>query len=115
MRTIEAHVFARGFAYRFGGDEYVLLLPNNDLKSGLALLHVIRREVSGLEYEGINEKTTVSMGVCCIPPNCRYTDNQVLRFAEVAKNFAKQRGKDCIAKYPEDSFQEDSLAIDELS
>lgn len=27
MRTIEAHVFARGFAYRFGGDEYVLLIP----------------------------------------------------------------------------------------
>ena len=27
MAALEAHVYSRGFAYRFGGDEYVVLLP----------------------------------------------------------------------------------------
>jgi hypothetical protein len=33
MAAIEAHVYSRGYAYRIGGDEYVLLLPNLDKDS----------------------------------------------------------------------------------
>ncbi len=61
MRAVETEMFIRGFAYRFGGDEYVTLLPNADTEQAIAVHNSIRVAVAGLAYTGIARKTTVSL------------------------------------------------------
>jgi hypothetical protein len=43
MSQLEAHVFNHGFAYRHGGDEFVLVLPNMSLEVVTVFLDTLRR------------------------------------------------------------------------
>ena len=97
MRALEALVFARGKAYRFGGDEYVVLLPNHDFASAALLLLDFQRRLRSLKYPGIEDHVTVSVGMYCIDSNSPLTDEEVLASANLAKNEAKNRGRDRIA------------------
>ena len=50
MRLIEAHVFQHGFAYRYGGDEYMILLPNLSKPLAINFLESLRNAISGTKY-----------------------------------------------------------------
>jgi diguanylate cyclase (GGDEF)-like protein len=99
MRRIEAEMFMRGFAYRFGGDEYVTLLPNADRTEATTVHNTIRNAVRGLRYPGITKMTTVSVGLCEVEPDSFWTGQEILGRANAAKNFAKSSGKDRVATY----------------
>jgi len=45
-KTAMACVKGTGEAFRTGGDEFVLLLPNHTLQEGLAVAERLRREVN---------------------------------------------------------------------
>src|SRR2546425_702086 len=66
MRTLEAHTLFHGHTYRFGGDEYMVLLPNMSFDHGMNFLADLPRKLSVLDYGEITEKTTVSIGVCIV-------------------------------------------------
>jgi diguanylate cyclase (GGDEF)-like protein len=97
MRRIEAHVFARGYAYRYGGDEYVLLLNNVTEDEALASMDRLRQDLAALSYEGIQRKATVSIGVVIVRPECHLTGHEIEHAAERAKDFAKQSGRNRVA------------------
>jgi diguanylate cyclase (GGDEF)-like protein len=59
MRCVEAELFARGFAYRIGGDEYMTLLPNMEMEDAVGVLNKIRVNLAALQYAGIKSRTTV--------------------------------------------------------
>jgi diguanylate cyclase (GGDEF)-like protein len=105
MATLEAHVYGRGYAYRFGGDEYTVLLPNADTATGLRILSEFQDRLKDLDYRGIARRTTVSMGMCEILPETSLTNAELLRRAEQAKNFAKKSGRNCIATYRDPYFE----------
>lgn len=111
MRALEAAVFARGYAYRYGGDEYAILLPNADEDAAVLTLESIRMAVQNLTYRGVDEHTTVSIGMCCLPPDCFLTDREAESRANAAKNFAKEHGKNRIASYRGSLFRPDDLFI----
>lgn len=90
MQTIEAHVYHHGYAYRQGGEEYLILLPSLSRELVLAFLDELRRKLAGLEYPETQEKTTVSIGVCIAPPDCPFTDRELLERANQAKKEAKK-------------------------
>lgn len=106
MATLEAHVFARGFAYRFGGDEYAVLLPNTDTPMGTQILGDFRCKIKELKYWGIDEKTTVSIGFCVVRPDCHFTNQELLQFAAAAKDFAKESGRDCVATFSDPLYRQ---------
>jgi len=62
MEAIEAHIFTHGRAYRYGGDEYVLLLPNMDAGLGGFFLEQLRRRLADMSYPETTARTTVSIG-----------------------------------------------------
>jgi diguanylate cyclase (GGDEF)-like protein len=99
MQAIEAHVFHHGYAYRQGGDEYLVLLPSLSKPLSIAFLDELHCKLAGLSYPEIEEKTTVSIGLCIADPDCPLTDRELLDRANRAKQFAKQKGKNCIATY----------------
>ena len=98
MMEIEAQVFNRGLAYRFAGDEYVLLLPNLRIDEAIAVLKDFQEKLAGLSFPGIKRNPTVSMGVCTGDEDCLLTDMEILEAANRGKNHAKDQGKDCIAE-----------------
>jgi diguanylate cyclase (GGDEF)-like protein len=99
MQTLEAHVYHHGFAYRQGGDEYLVLLPSLSKKLAIAFLDELRCNLAALQYPDISEAPTVSVGVCCAEPDCPLTDRELRDRANQAKKFAKDHGKNRIATY----------------
>ena len=104
MAALEAHVYVRGFAYRFGGDEYAVLLPNTDTKMGAEILADLQRRLEKIQYQGIKQNPTVSIGFCEIRSDCHFTNRELLNLSEKAKNFAKREGRNCMATYSDSLF-----------
>ncbi len=99
MQTIEAHLYHHGFAYRQGGDEYLILLPSLSKQFALDFLDELRRKLAELQYPEIDGSTTVSIGVCVVGPDCPLTDRELRDRANQAKNYAKKEGKNRLATY----------------
>lgn len=97
LELIEAWIFARGHAYRFGGDEYVLLLPNASRKMAIAMLDELRRRVLDARFRAKDVRLSITQGVCRVDPACALTDREILARANNAKAFAKSARKGSIA------------------
>lgn len=111
MELLEAHAFAHGHAYRFGGDEYVMLLPNAEGEDGQRLVRRFQAALYELPLPGIEPPLTVSAGICPVGPDCILTDREVLERANRAKNHAKAKGKDAVAWYEGELYREEQLVV----
>lgn len=92
MESIEAHVFSHGHAYRFGGDEYLLTLPNMAQSFAELFLMELQHRILHASYRGIDGAPTISIGLCVVDMDCFLTDREVLERANWAKNVAKTQG-----------------------
>src|SRR5207247_1311212 len=63
-QALEAHVYHHGYAYRQGGDEYLVLLPSLSKEFAIAFLDELRLKLASLKYPEIDGSTTVSIGLC---------------------------------------------------
>jgi diguanylate cyclase (GGDEF)-like protein len=113
MRTLEAHVFGRGHAYRQGGDEYLAILPNAGQQEALQILAGFQRRLTDVPYPGIEERPTVSIGFMVIDQDSCLTSSEARGYANAAAAFAKeQQGKGCIATAEDHSaFRGDFIVI----
>jgi diguanylate cyclase (GGDEF)-like protein len=66
--TLLGVVEAKGHAYRYGGEELCLLLPNFEVGEAVALAERARSQIAALHYERIPERVTASFGVAACPP-----------------------------------------------
>jgi diguanylate cyclase (GGDEF)-like protein len=97
MEILEAHSFAHGHAYRFGGDEYVLVLPNMTSEGAVAFVRGLQQRLAEASFVGIERAPTVSVGLVVVDVDCWLIDREVLGLANEAKNHAKARRKGSIA------------------
>ncbi len=111
MQLLEAHSFAHGHAYRLGGDEFGVLLPNVDAAAALAFAAGFARALAVLRYPGIDERPTVSTGLVTVGPDCFLTEREVQERADRAKAFAKLAGKRCVAGYASEIMREADLVL----
>ena len=107
MRALEAHVHRRGRAYRFGGDEYGLLLYNTSSDEAAGSLERLRKVIEALQFIGTGDQLciTLSMGFILVAPGCHLTDREVESFAANAKQEAKRGGKNCVATFDPPWFE----------
>lgn len=96
LELLEAWVFGHGHAYRFGGDEYVVLLPNVSTQLATTLLDDLRRRVATCRFRAADVRLSISTGVVVIDPDCHLTDREVLASANAAKSKAKAQRKGSI-------------------
>lgn len=83
-------------AARFGGEEFVLLLPHVSLDQAVQLAEKIRREVCELKIEhnfSSHGIITLSLGVCSLIPRSNLKKEDLLLLADEAMYQSKNRGK----------------------
>lgn len=89
-------------ACRFGGEEFIVLLPNCSLKDAARRADDVRRRVSALrvEHEGlILAGPTISCGVAAFPDHGTTSDG-LIHMADQALYMAKTRGRDQVVVAP---------------
>lgn len=83
---------------RYGGDEFIILLPGQNQASALELVRRMRQTLNQarlLEEEGLDLGVTASFGIATMPQDARDKDTLLL-IADRAMFRGKGRGKDCI-------------------
>ncbi len=97
--ALKAHCRLIDFAFRYGGDEFVLLLPQTSKENALNVarrLHKLIREGVWLEQEGLNIRLTPSLGVASYPVDSR-TKEGLLHLADEAMYLVKNTNRDSVA------------------
>ena len=93
----------RDFLARFGGEEFVLILPDTDQIAAAAIAahcrNMINQEQIPHEMSKIGKWLTISMGVATIAPTKE--DDAITFIGQVDKLLyqAKQNGRNCIVKH----------------
>ncbi len=88
------------FAARFGGDEFVIILPDGDKEAGLRVVQEIRARVSQVRARGDTAEMSVSLsvGIAEIGPEVSLAigHDEVLAVADAALLEAKRAGGDAV-------------------
>lgn len=87
---------------RYGGEEFIILLPNASLKDTLSVVSRIKRDIEKEEilYEGKRIKITASFGVTGLDTLKNEDLNTFLSRADEALYRAKMEGRNCIRVAP---------------
>ena len=86
-------------AFRYGGDEFVVLLPQTSKENALGVarrLHKLIREAVWLKDTGIDAHVTASVGVAAYPSDSR-TKAELLHLADEAMYLVKNTTRDSVA------------------
>jgi diguanylate cyclase (GGDEF)-like protein len=97
--ALKEHCRLIDFAFRYGGDEFVILLPQTAKDSALNVarrLHKLVRETTWLIPEGLNIRLTPSVGVASYPVDSR-TKEGLLHLADEAMYLVKNTKRDSVA------------------
>jgi len=86
-------------ATRFGGEEFVLILPGTNAFGAKLAAERVRRAISQVQFEGPQEPftVTVSFGVTSVVgPGCGGLSKQLFKQADEALYVAKGNGRNCV-------------------
>ncbi|HTS12350.1 MAG TPA: sensor domain-containing diguanylate cyclase [Candidatus Limnocylindrales bacterium] len=86
-------------AFRYGGDEFVVLLPQTSKENALGVarrLHKLIRDTIWLKEPGLNVRITSSVGVASYPTDSR-TKAELLHLADEAMYLVKNTTRDSVA------------------
>jgi diguanylate cyclase (GGDEF)-like protein len=87
------------FAFRYGGDEFVILLPQTSKENAINVarrLHRLIRDTVWLQKEGLNIHITPSVGLAAYPADSK-TKEGLLHLADEAMYVVKNTNRDNVA------------------
>lgn len=94
--TLQAHMRPNDVAARFGGEEFVVLLPETSRREARAIAERLRQEVKQAEVRHSNgghlPGITISIGIASLEPDM--TEQALLSSADLALYQAKEGGRD---------------------
>ena len=101
--TIKSNLRLIDYAFRYGGDEFVVLLPQTGKESAMVVARRLRdvfRTVSFLKGDGLNLNIRASMGVATYPEDAK-TAHEIIRQADEMMYAVKNTTRDnvSIAQY----------------
>ena len=91
-----------GFAGRYGGEEFCLLLPNTGAGRALEIGEMVRAAVQNLAMPhatSLHQTVTVSVGVACTKPNAAQQPGDLIEAADAALYAAKRRGRNAVVEH----------------
>jgi diguanylate cyclase (GGDEF)-like protein len=91
-----------GFAGRYGGEEFCLLLPNTGALKALEIGETVRATVQGLALPHVTssyQTVTVSVGVAATLPSDSQSPGDLVEAADAALYAAKHRGRNTVVEH----------------
>jgi len=88
---------SKGIAYRWGGDEFCVLLENHSLDEAQVVAERIRREVRDLKIDGLSDGLSTSVGVATYPESTE-NSSELLALSDRAMYESKRAGGNCVTK-----------------
>ncbi len=100
LKAVASHLESakppEAFVARYGGDEFVMMLPNTDLEAAKALAKDLAVSIKELTYEGIETTLNVSLGLGTTIPKAPNTCLDFLAFVDQQLYESKNKGKNQI-------------------
>ena len=93
-RTMNANVRHEDMCFRYGGEEFVILLPGQSLPHATVVAERIREAYRGVSASDLGPGCTVSLGVAEFREGD--TPNTLLARGDAALYQAKEKGRDCV-------------------
>ena len=102
--AIRGDIRVTDVAARYGGDEFVLMLPETDMTGAILVAEKVRVDISriALPQNGAVVRTSASIGIVSFPDDGR-TSAELMRRADLAMYEAKRRGRDQIVRFARDT------------
>jgi diguanylate cyclase (GGDEF)-like protein len=91
-----------GFAGRYGGEEFCLLLPNTGAARAREIGELVRKAVwdQAMPHStSVHQIVTVSVGVACTKPNDTQQPGDLIEAADAALYAAKHRGRNAVVEH----------------
>jgi diguanylate cyclase (GGDEF)-like protein len=91
-----------GFAGRYGGEEFCLLLPNTAADRAMEIGEMVRAAVQDIAMPHATssyQTVTVSVGVACTKPNDTQQPGDLIEAADAALYAAKHRGRNAVVEH----------------
>jgi len=89
---------------RYGGEEFMALLPETDAEDGLVFVERVRREVARTPFQIGREEPlhmTISAGIATYPHESIHDPETLVRFADEALYAAKAAGRNRVVRFDE--------------
>ena len=104
-RVIVESLRPEDFSFRFGGEEFVVLLPGTSLEQSEIIAEKIRRNIEQATFPGEETQPsgtlTVSIGTACTNHSAIFTKNELIDAADQALYQAKNAGKNTVVSFKE--------------
>ena len=91
-----------GFAGRYGGEEFCLLLPNTDANRAREIGEIVRAAVQDLAMPhatSSHQTVTVSVGVACTRPTNQQHPGELVEAADASLYAAKRSGRNAVVEH----------------
>lgn len=107
--TLNNRTCGKGKAYRYGGDEMAILLPNYTKMEAIALAETIRLELERSRMTEKKLKVSATLGVAAVPEDAR-DSKQLFKSSDESLLLAKQLGRNLVrAAGDEGNVQENAV------
>lgn len=90
--VLSSNVRASDVAGRYGGEEFLALLPGTDRAGALVIAEKLRVAIEGINVPGVSRVVTASFGVAVLPDEAGEPD-ELVRVADRALYTAKANGR----------------------
>src|SRR5712675_1310767 len=103
-----------GFAGRYGGEEFCLMLPNTNATRALEIGETVREAVQRLAMPHCTsnyQTVTVSVGIACTKPNDTQRPGDLIEAADAALYAAKHRGRNAVVEHGFVRINGDGMAL----
>ncbi|MCB0419393.1 MAG: diguanylate cyclase response regulator [Bdellovibrionales bacterium] len=88
---------ARDYAFRYGGDEFVIVLPDTDKDQSLLVAERLRRGIESQSFsvEGNEFQITISIGIAEYPTNAK-SKKELIQMADEAMYLGKNKSRNIV-------------------
>ncbi len=99
---------------RFGGEEFLVVLPRTIMKDAVIIAERMRRFVEATPFSVGDEKVriTISLGIAAIPVIRPESKEELIKFADIVLYEAKEKGRNRVCFYiPEETAPEKGVLL----